>query len=181
MCRDDLPNLLTVLTASITRLKSSLSSRLICGKEHELHRQAIITLLWIISLYSGEQINSWTYVKEHSQGGDPPSFPDSIVQTLEIIWIVTVDLHLNESQETGRLSELRLHWQTDVWTINDGQMYRRCVLLYLQRVFHPIQAVFRPIWRRVAAPPVERDSTNTEPGAQPSSTHKEVPFHNDGH
>lgn len=36
MRNSDLPNLLTVLTASITEVKCSLSSKLTCGIEHEL-------------------------------------------------------------------------------------------------------------------------------------------------
>lgn len=41
---------------------------------------------------------SSAYFKEHGQGSDSASFPDGIVQTLEVIWIVAVDLHLNESK-----------------------------------------------------------------------------------
>lgn len=106
-CRSDLPNLLTVLTASVTGLKFSLSSWPICGKEHELYRRAKNTFKksllndlrrdCLIS-NSGLQINRSTYFKEHSQGSNPPSFLNSNIQTLEVIWIVTVDLHLNESK-----------------------------------------------------------------------------------
>lgn len=39
-----------------------------------------------------------TYFKEHSQGSDSAPFPEGIVQTLEVVWIIAVDLHLNESK-----------------------------------------------------------------------------------
>lgn len=185
LCKSDVPNLLTVLMASITGIKFSLSSRLICTQKHKL-------LLWISQtginhitfsnvLFEEEQ-NTLRYLKEHSHSRDPPSFPDGLIQALKVIWIVTVDLHLNE-QQTCRLAERGRQRSTNAWTVNVLMTKQTEVenFFHLQRVFHPIQAVFRPIWRGVAATPVEGDSANTKPGAQTSSTYKELPFHINGH
>lgn len=117
-----------------------------------------------------------TDLKEHGQGGDPPSFPDGGIQTSGVVWIVTEDLHLNiGGGETTRSSAPPV---VDKYTMD------KCAggkTAHLQRVFHPVQAVLRPIGRRVAVPPVEGDGTDAEPGAQPSSAHEEVSFHAEGH
>lgn len=45
------------------------------------------------------QIKQPIYLEEHRQHSDPPSIADGLIQSLEVIWIVTVDLHLNESNK----------------------------------------------------------------------------------
>ena len=45
------------------------------------------------------QIKRPIYLEEHRQHSDPPSIADGLIQSLEVIWIVTVDLHLNESNK----------------------------------------------------------------------------------
>lgn len=53
--------------------------------------------LFEVGLFNETPVNRSTHFKEHSQGSNPPSFINSIIQTLEVIWVITVDLHLNGS------------------------------------------------------------------------------------
>jgi len=57
-----------------------------------------------------------TDLKEHGQGGDPPSFPDGGIQTSGVVWIVTEDLHLNiGGGEKQREVQLRRWWTNARW------------------------------------------------------------------
>lgn len=121
-------------------------------------------------------INRSTYLKKHGQHGDPPSVADGLVEILEVVRVVTVDLHLNESnKEESYLKEtFRANVITEKYVC---QRIKQCVFCTSRGYFIPFRlcsdpsdvALQRPQWKLILStrnlelrpPPLTKKSPST--------------------